>query len=250
MMPLGAASQAKGNQFLFSNDVWGSANDLSSIMTRSPQIGMTHRSIFQEVAFSAVGAIYPINQKWSTSATISSVGNTYLSEQSIELGTAHKIGIIQIGGGLGYHQLRAETLNTLQTITLNMAVQAALSSRFSLGLIMHNFTQNVYQEGVFGADKSSLIALGVKYSVQPFFTVISSIEKQKHQQIQYKAGFEYQWKSFLYLRGGMQLFPLDISLGTGVYKNKWGVDYAFLTDDVFGWSHQFSLSYQLTSKER
>ncbi|ANQ49982.1 hypothetical protein MY04_2613 [Flammeovirga sp. MY04] len=242
-IPLGASSQAKGNQHLFSDDVWGSFNDLSSILLSTSEVGVTHRSIFQEVAYSAIGVVHPIHSDWSTSIGIQSIGDSYLSEQSIDLGSVHQIGIIRLGGGISYNQLRAEGVNTLQLITFNFAVRTKLSSKVSLGVGMKNVGQSMYKEGIFGADKSSLLAFGFHYQINSFFKFSTSFERDKYQPLQFKSGFEYQWKKYLFLRGGVQMFPFDISLGSGFHHKKWKVDYAFSSDDVFAWSHQFSICY-------
>ncbi|WP_281613350.1 hypothetical protein [Flammeovirga sp. SubArs3] len=247
-MTSGAALLGRGNIPLFSNNVWSAVNDASSsVNVKEFGVGLTHQFQFQDISSFALATVIPFSN-FSTSFGLVRHGNTDLSEHELHFGIAHKIGIISFGGGVIGYQLGGQSISSLYTYGVNVSVLADLTEKFSLGLSMKNISQSVYKEGVFGADLNSLFILGGQWIPHSTLKIIAAVEQQKFYDLMFKTGLDYQLSSIVSLRGGIQLFPLDLTIGTGVNLSHWSFDYAFITDDVLDWSHQFSLAYHLHHK--
>ncbi|AZQ60724.1 hypothetical protein EI427_00420 [Flammeovirga pectinis] len=251
LFSFGASSMGMGNASMFTVDTWSSVNAIGrTSQLDNPSIAIGHNYSFQELSLSTKGvaAVFPFKH-FVLSTSFLRFGDAVLSEQDISVGIAHQIGIVEMGLGTSWRQVGGNYLNHLSALLVHYHLVAHLSDYFSIGLNLKNIGQNNYEVGEFGADISSLYALGFEYKIDDELRFVTEINKLKYHDLSYKIGLEYSLHKSIIIRGGTTLFPVDIYLGTTVLYKYWSFDYAFATDDIFGWSHQFSLEYTITKRK-
>ncbi|TRX67579.1 PorV/PorQ family protein [Flammeovirga kamogawensis] len=247
----GASSMAMGNASMFTADTWSSINAIGrTSQLENTSVAIGHNYTFQELSLSTggVAVVFPLKQ-FALSASFLRFGDEVMSEQDINVGIGHQIGIVEMGIATSWRQIGGNYLNHLSAILIHYHLIAHLSDYFSIGLNLKNIGQNNYKTGEFGADISSLFALGFEYKVDDELRFVTEINKLKYNNLSYKLGLEYSLHESIILRGGTALYPVDIYLGSTIIYKYWAFDYAFATDDVFGWSHQFSLEYTIAKRK-
>lgn len=252
--PVGARSWGTGNAMVARLDFTAIVNNVAGIAGLHDAVifsGFDSYYGFESLNTISFGAAIPISNDLSTGFSIQRFGDKLYSDLALGIGAGHRIGRVSLGIKVNYLQnaINAPTLIlTRKALSVEFGGIVQFSSEFSFGAHVSNVTQSSYS-GDYGNKVPTSLRAGFVYI--PLKTVHLSLEMDKNTDlpVSVKFGLEYQvWKQ-LYLRTGLASKPLTNHFGAGFKGGKFYVDYAVHTHPQLGWSHHFSLGYELWKQE-
>ena len=254
---MGGASSA------ISDEVWAAYyNPANLTMIDRVQVGTSYSKIFN-LSFLKnffLAGTYPLPQKYGTlSASIQYFGVDYqgnnlngeytfaLSHAFILIKDIHSS--LSFGYSLkAYHWDLGESktfgdLGSSTTFGLDVGFRASVYSRTHLGVYLLNI--NTPQVGTtIKHDLPQRVVVGVAY--QPYDGVTTSLDFNRligAKRTQVFAGAEFKVIKYLFLRFGATSNPNRLSTGLGIQITQFRFDYALLTHNELGLSHQFGLIF-------
>lgn len=105
-------------------------------------------------------------------------------------------------------------------------------------------------EKVFGEDLPTIMRFGLNYIPVNKVQLSVEIEKDLDFKPNFKAGISYQLAEKIYLRGGINSYPLRGTFGVGIDLKKIMIDFAGAYQERLGTTPQISLQYIIPKKEK
>ena len=87
-------------------------------------------------------------------------------------------------------------------------------------------------------------SLGILWHIKDNFLLTSEIAKSINFPVNYKLGLELSHKDLLFLRTGLQTFPLTHTVGAGIQYERYNMDFAAVHHQVLGFSPAISFHYE------
>jgi len=122
---------------------------------------------------------------------------------------------------------------------------------FKLGACIQNTGPGFFYPNDQWFDIPKNLLLGVGINVFPNLSVLSDVNFFISRTVDYHIGIEYQWHDLVTLRTGYRTGPQSLpalgwssglSIGLGLRKQRWSVDYAFLPYGVLGITHSVAVN--------
>lgn len=243
------------------NDVWAAYYNPANLGSIDKiQIGTSYLRLFNLSFFKNFfgAAAYPLPQKYGTASfSVQYFGVDYEGENlngeytfalshgfyllkdihsSLAAGYSIKAYYWDLGESLQFGNLGSST-----TLGIDVGLQASIYSRTYLGVYFLNI--NAPQVGaVTKHDLPQRIAIGIAY--QPYDGVTTSLDFNRligADDMQLFGGAEFNVFRYLFLRFGGTTNPNRFSAGLGIEYAQFQIDYALLTHNELGETHQFGL---------
>lgn len=128
-------------------------------------------------------------------------------------------------------------------LLFNLGCKAELTKNLNLGFVFENFTRTTInnEENQFPVT----LNLGVNYSPIDNINFFTALVKELNYNISLKLGAEYKILDYLSLRVGTTNQPEEFSAGFGFSYDFISIEYAVISHQDLGLTHQFGLVIQL-----
>ena len=242
----GARSQGMGNTKVFLPDSWTYFNNIGALdRIEKSQISAGFDSRFGIPDLSSVDLSLGWKSNLGTFGLgVSRFGGKLFSQQLIGLGFSNTLGIVSLGAKVDWYQTQIEGFGTGNALLFSFGGVAELGPKFFLGANFSNLNRAKVSQN---SDQRlpTLMQMGITYLAGEAVRITAEIEKDIELSPIFRAGIEYQFKEWLFLRTGMSSHPARLSFGLGLRKDRFGFDYAYGQNTALGRSHHLSLVYNL-----
>ncbi len=149
----------------------------------------------------------------------------------------------QFGIKLTYNSLNIANYGSDYSIGVDVGILSTLSENFQLGFATTNLNSPTY-----GVNKEKLSqTFSGGFSYKPINNLILSLELEKEVRYQFnlKSGLEYLPIKFMALRFGFNTEPNNFTGGIGIIYSNFQFNYAFISNNYLGLTHNFGIDYKL-----
>lgn len=171
-------------------------------------------------------------------------GDQLLNQHRVELAFAHKIRMVSLGGGLGYHQLMVHENGVSRAITLQFGGNVEISPKIIYGAHVYNMLRA-------RMDKNSqlyypvIMKTGFSYLSNKSVLLSFELEKDNRYDPNFKAGVEYKMTDWAFLRVGVNSIPSNVFGGLGFKLKEWKFDYGVSFHNRLGLVHFIGLNFSV-----
>lgn len=268
----GAASGAAagGAQVAVNRSLWShSYNPAGVAHVTAPGAGFSFNNpgSYGMAALSMFSAALPLGEKWGTLSLHGDMlrvknGDAILSSENA-LGVSHGFHLLKdlrsslslgyslnvlfanygTSAGLSGDGTDGIDLGGVAGLGVDVGLQASLRDRTWMGLAIKNINAPKFGSSESEAPALRKFVAGLGYA--PYYGLKSSFEVEKvfGRDVQYRAGLEYAIMEWFTLRAGISTYPSQLTLGFGVQKSFFKVDYAFVSHPVLSGTHFFTLEF-------
>lgn len=259
--PSPKATAMGGSGTAINGDVWAAYYNPANLgEIDNIQIGTSYLRLFNLSFFKNFfgGAVYPLPRKYgSISASVQYFGVDY-EEKNLSgeytFALSHGFYLLKdihssLAAGYSikaYHwdlgeSLQFGDLGSATTLGIDVGLQASVYSRTYLGVYFLNI--NAPQVGeITKHDLPQRTVVGISY--QPYDGVTTSLDFNRligAEDMQLLGGAEFNVFRYLFLRFGGTTNPNRFSAGLGIQYAQFNIDYALMTHNELGETHQFGL---------
>lgn len=245
--PAGSRSAAMGNASVNLQDIWSSYNNQAGLAwLKGVQVGAFYenRFILPELSRQGFAVSVPFNKIGTFGFNFNRFGYSQYNENKFGVCYARKFGeVFSLGVQINLNWIHiGDVYGDLVTATGELSFQVKPIKNWIISGHVFNPTRtplaDFQRESI-----PTIFRLGTSYQFHE--KVIASIEGEAS--IEYlptfRAGVEYRPIKLLYLRAGINTYPMSPTFGFGVYVKKFQLDAAALWNPLLGFSPQVSLSY-------
>ncbi|MBI3518436.1 MAG: hypothetical protein HY062_03645 [Bacteroidetes bacterium] len=244
--PIGVRSASLGHASSCLSDVWSSRNNQGSLgFVRKTEIGAFYenRFLIKELTQSGFAMAAPI-KKGTFGICYSSLGYKLYRESQTTLSYGMKLTeTISAGIGIDYLTTKiADVYGQAQTFTGSVGITAKVLPQ----LVIASHIYNPFRAKITNYNHEkvpTIIKFGAQYLFSKKVCLLAEAEKTSAQNINVKAGIEYNPSSLIYLRAGASSFPTQAAFGIGINYNGLKIDLTSAYHNVLGFSPQIGLSY-------
>lgn len=245
----GARSQGMGNLKVMLPDSWSYFNNigaLNRIEETEISAGFDHRFGLSELSTVDLAVGWK-NDFGTIGLGISRFGGKLFNQQLLGLGFSNTLGIVSIGAKIDWLQTQIEGFGSGNALVFSLGGVAELGPKFFLGANFSNLGSSKISQNSEQHIPTS-VQLGISYIPVESLRILAEVEKDVELDPVVKAGLEYQFKDWIYLRTGVSSNPARISFGLGMRKSQFGFDYAYGQNTALGRTHHLSLVMKLDRK--
>lgn len=238
----GARSQSLGNLRVNISDSWAYFNNIGSldrIAESELAVGYDHRFGLNELStFDLVGAWK--NNFGTIGFGVSRFGGSLFNQQSLGIGFSNQLGIVSIGMKAEWFQTQIEGFGTGNALLLSLGGVAELSPQFFMGANISNINRGKISKNSEDRLPTS-IQMGITYRPVPQLNIYLEAEKDIEIDPTVKAGLEYAFREWLWLRAGANTNPGRVFFGFGLMPGRFQIDYGFGQNSALGSTNHVSL---------
>jgi hypothetical protein len=173
-------------------------------------------------------------------------GDKLYNEQKLGLALAKSTNRVSLGLKVSYFQAAIENFAAKNTLLTEFGVMAKLSSKIQMGFHAYNLTG----AKLFVSQRMpTVLRLGISFTPTKQILLVTEAEKDIELPMLIKAGLEYQLVKNFYLRTGITSKLNNAHFGFGFQSKQFIFDYALSNHSALGFSHHFSIHYQLTKNK-
>jgi len=242
---MGARAEGMGYASGCLGDVWSITNNVAGL-ARSNDIaaGFTYHAIPSAPFFNRMNAVFAFPVKPGIAGiSVFRFGDDLYNEHLLSAGFANTFGLASLGIKLNYLQYRVSGLGTTSSLTVSFGGIATLTPQLLFGAHILNINQPVINSASEERAPTKLQA-AMAFVPSNRLTVAAEIEKDLRYPAVLKAGIEYQALKKITFRTGFNLHPQAIFFGLGFMPRKVALDYALEHNQVFGVTHQATVTYR------
>lgn len=169
-------------------------------------------------------------------------GDKNYHEDKLGLTLAKSTNRVSLGIKVSYLQAAIGGYAAKHTVVTQFGVMAKLSSALQLGFCAYNLTA----ARLFASQRvPTILRLGLSYQPTRQLLLVGEAEKDIALSPLFRAGIEYQIIKNFYLRTGITSRLSNAHFGIGFQAKQFIFDYAASNHTLLGFSHHFTLAYQL-----
>ena len=226
--------------------VFSNPATLTSLPTRTAAAYFEQRYAVAGLNSMAFAYSHPIKTSCLALGT-TRFGDELLNHSRVELGFAHKIRTVSLGGGLGYQQLFVAENGVGKGVTLQFGGTAEINKKLVYGAHVYNMLRAKI------ASESSLyypvmMKMGFSYLPMNELIITSEVEKMSGQTPNFKAGLEYRLTEWFFARTAVNTAPSNGFGGIGLKFKECSLDYGISFRSRLGFVHYLGLVYTPKSK--
>lgn len=247
-LPVGGRASGMGNTGLCIADVWAIRfNQAALADLRSVSFGVSYESRFLLKSLGVQSLAVAIPTKRGTfGVNYTGTGDQLYMDSKIGLGYGMKLSEkINLGIRLNYHSLRlGNNYGRTQNITAELSLLAKPTDKIQIGFHLFNPTQtklNDYQN----EEIPAIMNLGVSYKFSEKVRGNVEIEKDIELPFSVKMGVEYFPVDNLYIRAGISTNPSIPTIGFGLVKGEFHLDFSSAFHPALGLTPSLGLRYSL-----
>ncbi|MDN3686506.1 hypothetical protein [Cyclobacterium jeungdonense] len=247
--PKGALSMGLGNASVTLNDPWAIFNNIGALGTANQELraiaGYDHRLGLSELTTLSTGLIIPTNNLGNLGIGISSYGGKLFNQQQVGIGIANQLGLASLGVKISYFQTNIEGFGRSAQPVFEFGGTAELLPGLFFGAHAYNITRAAISK----SSKDYLpttVKAGISYRPSEDLMLNFESEKELLTPARFKAGLAYGFEQKLWARTGINTNPNHLFFGIGFRPRRFQVDYAMSRHFLLGFTHHFSLNYNLS----
>jgi len=246
--PKGAQSIGLGNASVTLSDPWAIFNNIGALGKAPSEklaiAGYDHRLGLNELTTLAAGIMLPTEKIGTIGIGISNYGGKLFNQQQIGLGLAKQLGLASLGIKINYFQTNIEGYGRSARPVLELGGTAELIPGLFFGAHVYNITRAAISKASFDY-LPTIIKAGISYRPSNNLMVNIETEKELYSPPQFKAGIAYSFEEKFWARTGINSQPNNLYFGIGFRPRRFQVDYAISRNYLLGFTHHFSLNYNL-----
>jgi hypothetical protein len=248
--PYGARSMGMGGISGCLTDSWAVVNNIAGLAEiENPTASVSYHAIPSFKPFNQMSAIFALPlTKGVMGISASRFGDNLYNEHTFSFGFSNRFGLASLGIKGNYIQHRAEGSETRNAFTLSFGGLAFLTPHLLLGAYITNINQPTINPTIEEKITTSLLT-GIAFLPSTGLTISTEIEKEILHPPTLRAGMEYYIFSKLAFRSGFSFKPQAGFAGLGFKHARMNLDYAIRIMDVFGMSHQATITCHLTKNQ-
>ena len=248
--PKGAQSLGIGNASVTLSDPWSIFNNIGALGKGSTEIlaiaGYDHRLGLNELTTLAAGITLPTENAGTIGLGFSNYGGNLFNQQQVGLGIAKQLGLASLGLKINYFQTYIEGFGRSARPVLELGGTAELNPGLFFGAHIYNITRSAISKASFDYLPTVLKA-GISYRPSDKLMVNIESEKELLSPARFKAGIAYSFEDEFWVRTGINSQPNNLYFGIGFKPRRFQVDYAMSRNYLLGFTHHFSLNYNLSA---
>jgi len=250
-LPIGARSAALAHTSVTLQDVWSvhhNQGGLGFIRNATGGVYYESRFLLPELNLSAAALAIPV-KVGTFGLSIRNFGYALYGESKVGFAYGRAFGDnLSIGMQMNMHQIRiGEGYGNANRFTAELGAQYKLTKDLWVGAHMFNPTRTRLAE-VPDERLPSTLRLGLRYLFSERLFLAIESEKDSYNRPIFRAGIEYRIAEILFLRAGVGSNPTTSSYGFGLQLKRMQVDFTGSFHPILGFTPQFGLNYQFTSK--
>ncbi len=239
---MGMASAASQNQpaLIFSNMA-----GLANISATKVSFNYSRPYGMKELDIAFAAGILPV--KFGTLAIgISNYGFELYREQSIVLGFSRTLfKNFSVGASFHYQKLEIKNYGQDFSLTFDLGFLLALTDQVNWGFYTTNLTRSRFQNNRERLPQN--FSTGISYQPLENFVINIDIFKEITFPLEVRSGFEYGFWDKVMIRCGVISDPAHYCFGVGFRFRQFVCDYGVSFHPQLGATHQFSLSFEISS---
>ncbi|WP_324671954.1 hypothetical protein [Hymenobacter sp. GOD-10R] len=252
----GARAAALGNASATLNDVWSVGNNVAGLgQIRRTSIGFyaANQFVLRALNSTALAVALPIGAVAETDTKAKNgvigveaqrFGDRHYAEQRLGAGYGYRGGQVSVGVRADLLQLSIEGLGSRRAVALSLGGQAEIvPQRLVFGAYLYNLNQaklaRYEDERV-----PTVLKAGLSYRPSKKLMLNVETEKDVEQDVNVKAGLEYQVIEALALRVGLSSLTEQTTAGVGFLAGRFHIDYAAAWQTALGLSQHVGISFQ------
>ena len=244
---IGGRATGMGNTGLCLADVWAirynqaALADVSSISTG---ISYESRFLLKAMGIQSFAMAIPTKKSGTFGLNYTGFGDNLFRESKIGLGYGMKISDkFNIGIRLNYHSLQlGNNYGRANNLTFELGLLAKPTKNLQIGFHLFNPSQtklNEYQQEIIPV----IMNLGISYQFSDKLRTNLELEKDIEFPFSVKAGIEYLPTEHFYLRAGISTNPGVPSIGFGVVKKQFNLDFSASLHPALGITPSLGMTY-------
>lgn len=244
--PVGARAGAMAGSSVTLSDVWSTYHNQAGLAHLSGfTAGVYYENRFAVKELSTKGAAIAIPYKnGAFGLSVTQFGFSQYNENKVGLAYAQKFGeVFSAGVQMNYVGLFiAEGYGQRHAVTAELGVLANLTKDLKIGAHIYNPTRTKLAD--YNNERTpTIFRLGLNYRFSKQVFITAETEKSTYLKPVLKAGLEYKFNDYFYLRTGVSNNPNIIAFGFGINMHNFQFDFGASHHSVLGYIPQFGLSY-------
>ncbi|MBI4546563.1 MAG: hypothetical protein HY707_01180 [Ignavibacteriae bacterium] len=241
---LGARAAGLGGSFVgLSDDVWAIAfnpGGLSQLKRREVSFFYSPQPFgLSELSTGAVAVALPINVG-VIGAAARKYGFDLYREVSGTVSYSNTLSSVGVGINLNYHSVSISKYGSAGTIGIDVGIIIKIFDQLHWGMTATNINSPTI--GVSNEKLPQSFSAGLAYVPLKNLTFALDYHKQLKFDPSPRFGFEYWIVEVLAIRSGVSDAPSQYAGGAGIRYSMFQIDYAFITHQELGGTHQVSIS--------
>ncbi|MBR9777017.1 MAG: hypothetical protein GYB55_19155 [Cytophagales bacterium] len=249
--PKGAQSLGLGNASVTLHEPWAIFNNIGALGKGTTDIlavvGYDHRLGLNELTTLAAGITIPTENLGILGVGVSSFGGELFNQQQIGIGLAKQMGLASLGLKINYFQTNIEGFGRSARPVLELGGTAELFPGVFFGAHLYNITRAAISKASLNY-LPTIVKTGISYRPSDNLMVNVETEKELSSPAQFKAGIAYSFEEKFWARTGITSQPNNLYFGIGFRPRRFQVDYALSRNYLLGFTHHFSLNYNLSAQ--
>ncbi len=225
----------------------GGVKDFSAVINYYPLL--TSLESEDSISFMNFSVAYPIRSLYYVFGfSFDTFGFDLYKETTFRFTHSLVLGrVLRFGYNIKYMKLNISDYGNAGTFGIDVGAIGRVSRNLKIGAMGYNI--NAPKLGDSGViELSQAGSIGVFYHPTRGLDISAELYKVVDLPLQIRAGSEFRFSKYVYLRGGAQSNPTKFSIGLGINWSMFHLDYAFVTHNELGNEHIFSFVFELTPK--
>jgi hypothetical protein len=244
--PVGARAGAMAGSSVTLSDVWSTYHNQAGLAHISGiTAGVYYENRFAVKELSTKGAAFAMPYKnGAFGLSVTQFGYSLYNENKVGLAYSQKFGeVFSAGVQLNYlGTFIAEGYGQRHAVAAELGVLANLTKELKIGAHIYNPTRTKLAQ--YNNERTpTIFRLGLNYRFSKQVFITAETEKSTYLKPQLKAGLEYKFNDYFYLRMGVANNPNIIAFGFGINMQNLQFDFGASHNAVLGYVPQFGLSY-------
>ena len=246
----GARAAGVGGASVALSDIWSLQYNVGALAkVQSPRLTAGYQTRFNlpELSTAAVLLALPLPHG-IVGASVSRYGFGAYQLTEASLAFAHQIRFASLGLQAGFVQTATTGFGSRMVPVLSLGGTAELIPKLRFGGSIYNILQ-AQSNPEHNEQLPTLLRAGLQWQASDLVQLLVETEKDVDFPARFKAGLEYQLRSFLALRSGFSTQPLQLHGGLGLQAGRISIDYAMHHHGHIGLNHHLSLGIVLREQK-
>ncbi len=244
--PVGARAGSMAGASVTLSDVWSTYHNQAGLAhLKGFSAGVYYENRFAVKELSTKGAALAMPYKnGAFGLSVTQFGFSLYNENKVGLAYSQKFGeVFSAGVQMNYlGTFIGEGYGQKHTVSAELGVLANLTKDLMIGAHIYNPTRTKLAD--YNNERTpTIFRLGLNYRFSKQVFITAETEKSTYLKPVLKAGLEYKFNDYFYLRTGVANNPNIIAFGFGINMQNFQFDFGASHHSVLGYIPQFGLSY-------
>ncbi len=236
---LANATITTGDQYSVFNNIGG----LSEVDASFAFVGYKQRYGLLELSSIAAGYVQPV-AGGTAGISFYRFGDNLFNQQRFSLGFSNRFGLVSLGANLSYLQYDFESVGSKGAVLIEFGGVAELTKSIRFGAYVFNITQSKLSTDT-DIEIPFIMRAGLSWSITEKLSLNTEAVKPLENDLQVRAGINYNLLKNLFLRTGIETSPTKASFGIGYQFSRFQVDYAYSNHSILNDIHDVSVSMRI-----